>query len=78
MGDTPGGTTENHMESEPTISTQKFVSERGRIYAGSKQTIKHLPTNQDGIIIAPKQYLAKVCDQTLFFFCQERTLKSSW
>ena len=29
------------MKSELTISTQKFVSERGRIYAGSKQTIKH-------------------------------------
>ena len=31
----------NYMKSEPTISTQKFVSEKGRIYAGSKQTIKH-------------------------------------
>ena len=31
----------NYMKSEPTISTQKFVSERSRIYAGSKQTIKH-------------------------------------
>ena len=29
------------MKSELTISTQKFVSERGRTYAGSKQTIKH-------------------------------------
>ena len=29
------------MKSELTISNQKFVSERGRIYAGSKQTIKH-------------------------------------
>ena len=29
------------MKSEPTISTQKFVSERDRIYASSKQTIKH-------------------------------------
>ena len=28
------------MKSEPSISTQKLVSERGRIYAGSKQTIK--------------------------------------
>ena len=27
------------MKSEPTISTQIFVSERGGIYAGSKQTI---------------------------------------
>ena len=30
------------MKSEPTISTQKFVSESGRIDAGSKKTIKHL------------------------------------
>ena len=29
------------MKSEPTISTQRFVSVRGRIYAGFKQTIKH-------------------------------------
>ena len=29
------------MKPEPTISTQKFVSERGRIYTGSKQAIKH-------------------------------------
>ena len=29
------------MKSKPTISTQKFVSERGRIYASSQQTIKH-------------------------------------
>ena len=67
-------------KSESNISTQKFVSERGRIYAGSKQTIKHpfyLPPYQDGIKITQKQYLAKVCDQTLFF-CQEQTLKSSW
>ena len=50
IGDTPRGITvleelvkfiKNYMKSEPTISTQKFVSERGRIYAGSKQTIKH-------------------------------------
>ena len=38
MGDTP---LKNYMKSEPTISTQKFVSKKGRIYAGSKQTIKH-------------------------------------
>ena len=31
----------NNMKSEPTISTQKFVSEKSRIYAGSEQTIKH-------------------------------------
>ena len=31
-----------YMKSEPTILTQIFVSERSRIYAGSKQTIKHL------------------------------------
>ena len=30
-----------YMKSEPTISTQKFVSEKDRIYASSKQTIKH-------------------------------------
>ena len=29
----------NYMKSEPTISTQKFVSERSKIYTGSKQTI---------------------------------------
>ena len=29
------------MKSEPTISTHKFVSERDRVYAGFKQTIKH-------------------------------------
>ena len=29
------------MKSEPAISTQKFVSGSSRIYAGSKQTIKH-------------------------------------
>ena len=47
-GDTLGGTTEelfkfikDYMKSEPTISTEKFVSEKGRIYAGCKQTIKH-------------------------------------
>ena len=72
----------NYMKSEPTISTQIFVSEKGRIYAGSKQTIKHravlldqveigryLPTYQDSITITRKQYPGKVCDQTLFF-CQ--------
>ena len=31
----------NYMKSEPTISTQKFVSESGRIYGGSEQTINH-------------------------------------
>ena len=31
----------SYMKSEPTISTQKFVSENGRIYAGSEQIIKH-------------------------------------
>ena len=30
---------------------------------------RYLPTYQDGITITQKQYLAKVCDQTLFF-CQ--------
>ncbi len=76
----------NYMKSEPTISTQKFISEMGRIYARSKQTIKHrlylvktsldqveiarnLPTYQHGIMITQKQYLAKVCEQTLFY-CQ--------
>ena len=29
------------MKSESTISTKKFVSERGRIYGSSKQTIKY-------------------------------------
>ena len=78
------------MKSEPTISIQKFVSESVWIYAGSKQTIKHRAvlgqnlgssgdfevTYQDDITITQKQYPAKVCDQTLFFY-QERTLKSS-
>ena len=48
MGDTPGRVLEelvkfinNYMKSEPTISTQKFVSERSRIYMDSKQIIKH-------------------------------------
>ena len=31
----------SYMKSKPIISTQKFASEKGRIYAGSKQTIKH-------------------------------------
>ena len=31
----------SNMKPEPIISTQKFASERVRIYAGSKQTIKH-------------------------------------
>ena len=31
----------SYMKSEPTSSTKQFVSERGRIYAGSKQIIKH-------------------------------------
>ena len=31
----------SYMKSEPTISTQNFVSERSKIYAGSKQSIKH-------------------------------------
>ena len=31
----------NYMKSEPTISILKFISERSRIYAGFKQTIKH-------------------------------------
>ena len=31
----------NYMNFEPTILTQKFVSETRKIYAGSKQTIKH-------------------------------------
>ena len=31
----------NYMKSEPTISSNKFASEKSRIYAGSKQTIKH-------------------------------------
>ena len=79
------------MKSEPTISIQIFVPESGRIYAGSKQTIKHravpdqnllrsigdLEVSAYGITIAPKHYPAKVCDQTLFF-CQGPTLKSSW
>ena len=33
----------NYMKSERTISTEKFVSERSRIYASSKQSIKHRP-----------------------------------
>ena len=50
MRDTPEGSRvfeelvrfiKSYMKSEPTISTQKFILERGRIYAGSKQTIKH-------------------------------------
>ena len=31
----------NYMKSEPTISTQKFGLEKDRIYADSKQEIKH-------------------------------------
>ena len=31
----------NTLTAEPTISTQNFVSERSRIHAGSKQTIKY-------------------------------------
>ena len=31
----------NYMKSEPTISTKKFVSEKGKIYTSSKQKIKH-------------------------------------
>ena len=31
----------NYMKSDPTISTQKFNSESGIVYAGTKQTIKH-------------------------------------
>ena len=39
-----------YMKSEPTISTQKFVSERGRIYAGSKQTIKHQAVSNQNLL----------------------------
>ena len=85
----------NYMKSESTISTKKFVSEKGRIYVSalSKQSNielysvktfldqveigKYLLTYQDGIMITQKQYLAKVCNQILFF-CQGRILKSSW
>ena len=64
----------NYMKSELNISTQKFVSERGRIYASSKQASsirtfsdqmeigRYLLTYQDGKTIIQKQYLAKVCD----------------
>ena len=86
--------TRTYMKSEPIISTHKFYSERGRIYAGAEQTVKHrvvpgknllgssgdwgyLLTYHDGITSTPKQYPAKVCNQTLFFG-QGRTLKSSW
>ena len=70
------------MKSEPTISTQKFVAEEGKIYVSSKQTIKLYPveildqveigkyllTYQDGIMITQKQYLVRVCNQILFFY----------
>ena len=81
----------NYMKSEPIISTQKFVAEAGKIYAGSKQVMKywtlpgqnllgsdfHLPTYLDGIMITQKQYLVRVCDLILFF-CHRRTLKLLW
>ena len=61
----------NYMKSEPTISTQKFVAEGGKIYANSRQTNiklylvkiflnqveigRYLPTYLDGIMITQKQ-----------------------
>ena len=72
----------NCMKSEPTRNL--FQREAEYMLALSKQSSiklyqvktfldqveigKYLPTYHDGIIITPKQYLGKVCDQTLVFF----------
>ena len=82
----------NYMKSEPTISPQKFVTEKGKIYTGSKQTNiepepvkifldqveiwRDLPTDLDGILITQKQYLVRACNKILFF-CRGRNFKSS-
>ena len=40
----------NYMKLELLISTQKFVSERDRIYAGPKQTIKHRAVPSENLL----------------------------
>ena len=66
----------DYLKSEPTISTNKFVSERGRRYAGTKQTIKHravpgknLLCNLDVLLPTTEQAakLAESCVNTKFF-----------
>ena len=86
------GFIKSYMKSELTISTQKFVSERTRIYTSSKQTIKHQAIPSQNLLgpsgdweVSPTYLDGIMITQKqylakvcdkILFFCQERTLKS--